>query len=371
MIASLLLRGVVPVLLTAAPALAQVAPPPPRQPAQPSIAPPARPAESEASPAPAAIDPRLPSIESLKQQLAAGENQEVLRTVAKLLALKGQAAQAYDRYELLMLRGEASLRNKAMPMASEAFKMAQQETDDADKQAAARAIELLVRKSKQTGYVPKLAPTAAPGAQPAAGTPREQIPIIDEADRKQAFAALLNDELSVLEPKVKASAKATSLAPIVELARALADLRAVEVAAGEQAQRTKSIGSMLGARAHELIAGAMDGMDRQVEEIWDDASQQRYSRDRFGYVQRNYGMKGMNSMQAKTLKDVVVTCEKIVPVARDLAMVTEGSELQTDAKAAETLYNRARQVLEFDYANEGRDTSKSQGDPRRDRERIR
>ena len=77
------------------------------------------------------------------------------------------------------------------------------------------------------------------------------------------------------------------------------------------------------------------------------------------------------SPQAKTLKDVVTTCGKIVPVARDLAAVTGGAELQADAQAAEKLYDRARQVLDFDYANGGRDTSKSQGDPGRDRERIR
>lgn len=370
MIGSLLLRRVFPVLLMAAPGLAQVAPPPPPQPVPPPVAPPAAPAQRSASPS-AAPDPRLPTIESLKQQLAAGENQEVLRSVAKLLALKGPAAQAYDRYELFMLRGEAALRNKAMPMASEAFKMAQQETDDASKQAGARAIELLVRKSKQTGYVPKHAPSPTPGANPAGVAARDAIPIVDEANRKQAFAALLNDELSVLEPKAKTAAKATTLAPIIEVARTLGDLRAVELASGGEAQRTKAIGSTLGARAHELIADAMNGMDRQVEEIWDDASQVRHTRDRYGYVQRNYGMKGMNSMQVKSLKDVIATCEKIIPVTRDLSTVTEGPELQADAQAAEKLYNRARQVLEFDYANEGRDTSKSQGDPRRDRERIR
>ncbi|MEO6437295.1 MAG: hypothetical protein ABIP55_16250 [Tepidisphaeraceae bacterium] len=343
----------------------------------------------------------MPTIDELKQQLAAGQQVEVLRSVVKLLALKGPAARGYDRYELYMLRGEAALRNKAMPMSADAFKAAQKETTDPDKQSLARANELLVRKSKQTGYTPKSPPAPAgapasgravsgtgsganPGATPGAAptTPPAAaaqtasakvgvvIPITEEADRKQAFAALLNDELAVAQPKLKTAASATALPPIIEVARTLGDLRAVEMASGGAGDRTRQIGATLGQKAHTMIAAAMNGMDQQVEEIWSDASRRRVSVDRAGINrERLYGLYGMNSMQANELKGIVATSEKIIPVARDLAAVTGGAELQSDAAAAQKLYDRAKQVLTYDYANEGRDTSKSQT-PTRDRPRL-
>src|SRR5438874_1549053 len=76
----------------------------------------------------------LPAIEQLKSQLAT-QPQEVLKSASKLLALKGDAAKAYDRYELLSLRGEAALRTKANTMAVEAFAAAGKETNDEQKKA--------------------------------------------------------------------------------------------------------------------------------------------------------------------------------------------------------------------------------------------
>jgi hypothetical protein len=369
----------------------------------------------------------LPTVDALRQQLAAGQQQEVLRQVQRLLALKGPAAQQYDRYELFMLRGEAALRNKAMPMAADAFKAAQKETTDADKQSIARATELLVRRSKQTGYVPKTAPRPAvapveppPGAaaqpaaaaqppavgQPAPGTvppapgtvppapatvppapgtvapaplaaqpaasaqpasakgATGSIPIVEEAGRKQAFAALLNDELVTAGPKVKAATNATGLPPVIEAARLLGDLRALELASGAGGGgRVKQMGTELAAQAHKLIASAMNGMDKRVEDVWNSASRTQARVDRSGYRERQYGMFGMNSTEANDLKGIIATCEKVIPVANDLAAVTGGSELAADAREAQRLYDRAREVLQFDYANEGRNTSQSQTQP--------
>ena len=133
----------------------------------------------------------LPTIEQLKQSLQANKPQEVLSGVAKILAIRGEAAKAYDRYELFSLRGEAYLRNKAMPPAAEAFVNAAKETTDPQKQASARANEILIRKSKATGYLPKPAPRT-PGA--AATKPSGPMPIVEPADRKEAMVALFTDE---------------------------------------------------------------------------------------------------------------------------------------------------------------------------------
>src|SRR5262245_46292561 len=92
---------------------------------------------------------QLPSVDQLRAQLDTNPA-AVLQGVARSLALKGPAAATLDRYELFMLRGEAHLRNKAMPAAAEAFAAAGKETTDAAKKTTARATEVLARKSKAT-----------------------------------------------------------------------------------------------------------------------------------------------------------------------------------------------------------------------------
>ena len=63
---------------------------------------------------------------------------------------------------------------------------------------------------------------------------------------------------------------------------------------------------------------------------------------------------GMTSVESGELKNTIATCEKVVPVANDLASVTGGSELQADAKEAQRVLERAKEVLNYDYANNGR-----------------
>jgi hypothetical protein len=75
-------------------------------------------------------------------------------------------------------------------------------------------------------------------------------------------------------------------------------------------------------------------------------------------------MKGMTSVESTDLKNIIATCEKIVPTANDLATVVGGSELSADATEAKRLLDRANEVLHYDYNNEGRDPRKSQ-EPRK------
>lgn len=386
-------RTLIPVvalaLMSPAPAaLAQAPAAPARGPAQvpaqaagPAVAPAAPVAAAPAGAPAGAAD--LASVEQLKQQLAT-DPQGVLRSVARLLALKGDAAAGYDRYDLLNLRGEAYLRNRAIPMAADAFAQAQKATQDADKQAAARAMELLVRRSKQTGYVPKvpMAPAKPAGGaarggaagQPAPGTllggdpapgaaapaaatigPGGAIPIIEESDRKAAFSALFADELHAGAPKLRAAKSAAGLPPLIDAARMLGDLRAVELAATGGAEQTKQLGADIGDRAHRLIAAAISDMSRSTEKVWQSASRQKIYQNDVGTITGGaYGLWGMTSTEANSLKETMATCEKIAPVAGDLAAVTGNAALQGDAQEALRLHGRAREVLEYDYNNAGR-----------------
>jgi hypothetical protein len=63
---------------------------------------------------------------------------------------------------------------------------------------------------------------------------------------------------------------------------------------------------------------------------------------------------GLTSIEQNDLKSIIATCEKIQPVASELATVTERPELTADAQAAEKLHARATEVLTYDYPNAGR-----------------
>jgi len=302
----------------------------------------------------------LPTVEQLNAQLAEGKHQEVLKHVAKLLGLRGEAAKRYDRYELLTLRGEAALRAKAISMAIEAFGQASRATTDPEKQAVARATEVLIRRAKPLGYVPRAAPQLAPQGKvdAAAAAARAQaaqpIPFIEPADRKRAFAALFADEFASVEPKVKAATKASGLPPVVDALKSIGDLRAVEIAATGTSAKTKSITGDLGAHAHQLISGTLTPMERRVEECWNSARRQTVSQGSDGNTYRQPGMWGLNSTEQNDLKAVIATCEKVQPVANEMASVTERTELIADAQTAQKLHARAVEVLTFDYPNSGR-----------------
>ncbi len=178
---------------------------------------------------------------------------------------------------------------------------------------------------------------------------------MEEADRKQAFGALLADEMAAIDPKLKAAVAAGNLTPVIETARALADLSAIETAATGTNDQTKKIGANLGSHAHMLIKAALQSLHQRTEKSWAAASRNRSSDDRRGALgDQAYGMWGLTSVETSDLKDVIATTEKIIPVATQLGEVTESADLKGDAPEAEKIRDRAREVLDYDYNNQGR-----------------
>jgi hypothetical protein len=308
--------------------------------------------------APAADPNAAPSMDQLIDMASQQKWQDVLKGVNKCLALRGPASQPYNRYELLSLRGEAFLHTKSNAQAADSFAQAAKATDDKNQKAIAQATELLIKRSKPTGYVPRTASTQ-PAIKQGTG-----IPIVEKESRKTAFQALLDDELAATAPKIKAASAGNSLQPVIEGARALIDVRAIEIAADVGDKQTKQMGDRLGKRAHTLIDGALKSMNSRVEQVWNSASTTYHTEGDKTLRTHVYGMKGMTSVESNDVKNVIATCEKIVPVANGLAEVVGTTELNQDASESQRLLKRAHEVLEYDYNNEGRDPRKSQ-EPRK------
>jgi hypothetical protein len=156
-------------------------------------------------------------------------------------------------------------------------------------------------------------------------------------------------------PKVKTASSASALPPVIEAIKAVGDLRAIEIAASGSAAHAKEMTAGLGDHAHRLIAQALGPMKLRTEECWGQGSRTRYVEDKQTTLREKlYGMVGLTSTEANDLKSIIATCEKIQPVAAELAAVTERAELLADAQEAQRLHARATEVLTFDYPNEGR-----------------
>src|SRR5688572_22292419 len=161
----------------------------------------------------------LPTGEEIHELFDDGKYPEVLKKLSRVLALKGNAAKAYDRYDLLMLKGEAHLQTRAGSAAMAAFKQAAEEAPDPQAASVARATERLVRRSKNLAYEPAVRDPDNPSR--GAGEP---IDIRDARRRRDALAALFADEMAAAAPRFKAARSSRTLPPIAEAISAAAGL---------------------------------------------------------------------------------------------------------------------------------------------------
>ena len=231
------------------------------------------------------VDPAaIPTFEQLQAQFKAGNYAEVLRGISRCLALKGEPAKAYDRYDLLMLRGETLVQTKVMSSAGVAYAQAAKSTDDAKKKADARAMELLVQKSTPAGYVPRTTPkddkndpgsAAAPGINPSSSV-GQPIPFTDKSGRHLALSALFEDDLARVQPRCEAAARQDSIPPIIEALKSLVDLHDIETAASGSDKRTHALSADLTGHAHKLFSSTLKSMSRREDAIWSSARKRRH-----------------------------------------------------------------------------------------------
>src|SRR6476660_10573146 len=118
------------------------------------------------------------AIQDAQQKLDAGQYQDAIRIVSKALTGSRPNDDSPDRYQLLMIKGEALMRIGQNASAANTFDMAFKSAPDTKAAALARANALLIRASSGGKYMPK----TGIGAKP--------IEIQDPTTRKDAYLAL-------------------------------------------------------------------------------------------------------------------------------------------------------------------------------------
>jgi hypothetical protein len=289
----------------------------------------------------------LPTFDEVQALYDKGEYNETLKQLSRLLALKGKAAEGMDRYGLLMLRAESHLRLKANSGATAALAEAAKVAPDDEAAAKARALAILVKRSKNLQYTPKVSAGGKAGSGP--------IDITDVERRPDAFAALYTGERAAMKPKLTAADKAKNLPPIAAAMKAAASLRDLELAATGKDDDTADALDHLVKRAHKLMAKGLDEAAKRTEAISERANQlvEYTYRTNGGGTETRTRRRGLGNGESRELKDILETCRKVHASCDDLvkgfAQEDDADQFADLKEQAEDVGLRARDVMTENY----------------------
>jgi hypothetical protein len=255
------------------------------------------------------------ALAAAKQAFDAGKYQDAVTTIARELARNLEVRNpgpSPQRYQLLMLKGESFLRLNERISAADAFAQARTSAADPGQAAMAVANSLLARESPNNKYVSTRNRTAPP------------IDILDPASRKQAAAAMKDDRMAALEPKV-AQAKTADMLPIMfEVLKPLLDVAALEYAATGSSDQTRATLAQLGSHARELINAELKRISYRLSAL-EDASN---SVEGTGNL---LSRRGLHSNEIDEVKETVQYLKQIEQTARDVRRLGQTMGLQTAA----------------------------------------
>jgi hypothetical protein len=317
----------------------------------------ARPAAPARAAAPAGADTGAPSVDEIKQLMTEGKHREALQKLSRALAMKGAAADQYDRHELLRMKAEAHLNLKDAAAASSAFAAAAKEAKDDTARAEDKASELVVKRSKNLQFTPK----------PKKGEKAEPIDVTTAEKRKAAFAALFDEEKASAAPALKAAKGAKQLPPIADALKRAADLRMLELAAtGADAETSKMIEDVAG-QAQKLMADKVKdwadlvkAIEASANDVQPVAVPARSPNGRGPIFYQSAKRKGLTTRDSQELRTIIGELKKAVPAARELSkeLGEQGKPFEKIADDGEAVGNEAQKVLTTDYAN---DNAQSEG----------
>jgi len=237
-------------------------------------------------------------VDDIRADMAKHDYRAALQTISR--RLPDAKSDPLARYELLMLRGEALVQSKQKSAALDAYRSAHaavRRGGDLNQSLAARGmVELLGAGS---GWMYK-----APD-----GT---TFDLIDPATRKAAAAAMLDEKLSALRPKIDRAAAADALGPIIELMPAIGGAMGLEYQATSDIAGLTPIVQNLGDRARSLITRELDRLMIRTAEL-EDVSNDFIILDR----EQVLGRRGLHSDEMQELQQMLPYLDRIEQTAAE------------------------------------------------------
>jgi len=304
-----------------------------------------------ARPALAANSPLL-TMDEIKKLVESGRYKDALNPIYRALALQGPSAAAYDRSELFMLRAECQLQNKDQSGLLASLEQAKKEaiaSRQFAKLVAPTALAALVQQSTGYKYTPKNA--------------KEGFSILDPAQRPAAYAALFAEDFPLVKAKVAALNNAKTMAPILEFAKRVGTLRALEIASQPDTQpKTLQVAPLISAvttNADLLMTNALNDLAKQSAAISDLAQQIIHdtvpmydANTRQSWFQPRTRRRGITNQEAATLRNVMSDCDKIHLSAAEIAaaLASDFDTYQALATKADTTKAKSAATLNDNYS---------------------
>jgi len=235
---------------------------------------------------------------------------------------------------------------KAQAPAVAALREAQNTTDDVKKINYCKAVDLLIKKSKNFQYQPGANKKEKPPA----------IDIIDAESRKTALRALLSDEMAIATPKVEKALNGQSLAEIASAVQSLQGFDVLENAA-DGGDETQKLISDLRTRGTALLAKTVLRQTARTDEIAKSANEliriQVAVPSTTGQLTYDYRMRkrGLGTDDWRELRDIVKLADDLIPNIKGLAAATgaKPKDVEDLLNAAEDLKHKADKALKANY----------------------
>jgi len=270
-----------------------------------------------------------------------------VKAAAKVLALHGPAAVGVDRFQVTMLKGYAQAGMKSMSTAVITFKSAIKETKDPREIALAKWTAELFRTAGSITYVPK--------SVGAGGQKRGPFDLLDADQRKDAFAALLDDDLALLDPKVKEATISQKLPEIFPVLQQVVDLDQLDQIANGDDDKTTTLASGLLDHARNLLTNALKSDWARVGDIDAHANitttvPTQVVINNSLVTQTTTRKNGLSDSNRTELNNIISVCQKIHDAAESfLPLSKSDKDWSTIISDADRVASRASDVLNADY----------------------
>lgn len=306
----------------------------------------------------------LPSPDDVKKLIDDGNAGEAIKQIARLLSLRGKAAEGYDKYELLTLKADAHLRVRAGAAAAAAMRQAGDVAVAPEKKAYCRAMEELIRRSKNLAYTPRRKDKDGPKPEP--------VDLVDPESRRRALAQMFTDEMAERLPQAeaaKANKSGTGVGPVIKTMASLREAEYLELAVNGSTDQISGMVEELKTSGKDILTKAVERAGKKVDRIAALANdtvpdRQVFPSRRGGYravtIQRR---RGIQEEDIPELKKVADGCDEIVAQAQALQQASGAAEEEFEEviDAAEDLRVHVQRMLRV----HGTEYTKKQGDRRR------
>ena len=309
-------------------------------------APRAAPRAASAATAEAPAGKGLPTSGQVRELFEQGDYAQAIKQATTALAARGADAVAGNqRHDLLVLKGEAQLKLKNLNAAAAAFDEAERFAPDGvagETAAVDRSTAELFRRSKGGTYTPPVRKGAAAPAP---------LDVSEPAARKAAFAAMFEEARPKVAAAVKSASLARQLPALLDAAKMLRDLRALELASSGETKETGKIAADLTPRARSLMARAVGDMADTVQKLEAKAMQvyNQVTPAGGGMRAAESGAVGLTIDETSRVRRIAGDCSRVAGVASDLKALfpaDEADALRTLRDDADAVARHATQLAD-------------------------